>query len=184
MFARIALGLSVLTAFSLAPSAAGAQSIIKHPGDHPRYSFEAEPHLALDPYGGDTGFGPGFRGTFVVVDNGFVQSINNSVGIGVGLDYLFYDHGCPRELDCKTVTDALVPVVMQWNFWLHPQWSVFGEPGLAMHFRSGTRDKFDLDPVFYAGGRFHFTDAVALTLRLGAPSVHDNVFSAGVSFLL
>jgi hypothetical protein len=185
MSARTALGLLVFSALALAPSLAGAQSIIKHPGDHPRYSFEAEPHLAMDPWAENAGFGPGFRGTFVVMDNGFVQTINNSIGIGVGLDWLFYGHGCPRERDCKTPTDFVVPVVMQWNFWLHPKWSVFGEPGVAFHFRSNGGDKFDFDPfVIYGGGRFHFTDNVTLTMRLGAPTWHHSAFSIGVSFLL
>ncbi|HTB72126.1 MAG TPA: hypothetical protein VK762_02725, partial [Polyangiaceae bacterium] len=70
----------------------------------------------------------------------------------------------------------LVPIVMQWNFWLSTHWSVFGEPGLA--FGSGDRSTI-VWPVFYAGGRFHFTDRVALTMRLGYPD-----FSLGVSFLL
>ena len=171
-----------------APRGARAESIIKHPGDHPRYSFEAEPHLAIDPYGAD-GFGPGFRGTLVLVDNGFVSSINNSVGLGFGLDWLFYGDRCDgsrgRVRPCDNGTDFMLPVVMQWNFWLHPQWSVFGEPGVAMHLRSGTNDDFDFDFfTFYAGGRFHFNDSVALTLRLGAPLVHDNVISIGASFLL
>ena len=79
----------------------------------------------------------------------------------------------------------MVPVVMQWNFWLHPQWSVFGEPGVAFHFRGGHSDHFEFDPfTFYVGGRFHFNDSIALTVRLGAPLLDNNVFSVGVSFLL
>jgi hypothetical protein len=176
-------GFGVLLAFMAFAASAGAQSIIKHPGDHPRYSFEAEPHLAVDPFGAE-GFGPGFRGTVVLVDNGFVSSINNSIGLGFGLDWIFYSDHCdgPR---CQNHSDALIPVVLQWNFWLHRQWSVFGEPGIAFHVRTHTNDKFDFDPfVIYGGGRFHFSDAAALTLRLGAPTWHDNVFSIGVSFLL
>lgn len=187
MLARSFLGSSVLGALVLASSTAGAESIIKNPGDHPRYSFEAEPHLALDPYGGRTGFGPGFRGTFTVLHNGFVSTINNSIGIGVGLDWLFYDRDCPRNVDCDQVTDALLPVVLQWNFWLHPQWSVFGEPGVAFHIRNGPDDKFRLDPfVIYGGARFHFSESVALTFRVGAPVWRDwgSTLSVGVSFLL
>ncbi|MBM4363795.1 MAG: hypothetical protein FJ104_14030, partial [Deltaproteobacteria bacterium] len=103
---------------------AGAELIIKRPGDHPHYALELEPHLALDPGGGGA-FGPGVRGTFVVVDNGFIETINNSVGVGVGLDLLFYDDGrCgPRHRDCGGA-GAIVPLVMQWNFFLHPRWSV------------------------------------------------------------
>ena len=82
---------------------------------------------------------------------------------------------------------------MQWNFWLSPKWSVFGEPGLYIYhgiyddscdrFRgnnigcdSPTRTSVDF--LFHAGGRFHFNDTVALTLRVGYPTV-----SFGVSLL-
>lgn len=85
-----ALGLSVSR-----PAAAGGGSI-QSPGDHPHYVLEAEPHLALS-YA--AGVGPGFRGTFVILHNGFVPSINNSVGFGVGAEWLFYNRHCvgPKE---------------------------------------------------------------------------------------
>src|SRR3978361_281780 len=72
--------------------------IIAHPGDHSRYSFEAEPHLLLgliNPpgIGSGTGLGVGFRGTVVLVDNGFVATINNSIGLGFGADWVHYGHG-------------------------------------------------------------------------------------------
>ena len=166
---------------------ASAQNIIKHPGDHPRYSFEAEPHLSLAPFH-EGGIGPGFRGTFVVLDNGFVKSINNSIGIGVGLDWIFYGQHCEGGMPmqrCENQTDVMIPIVMQWNFWLHPKWSVFGEPGFAMHLRTHMGDDFVFDYfTIYGGGRFHFNDSIALTLRLGAPIIHDNVITIGVSFLL
>lgn len=183
------LAIHALAALALAcgvTRSARAESIIKHPGDHPRYGFEAEPHLAL-PMNFD-GFGPGFRGTIVLVDNGFVSSINNSVGLGFGLDWIFYGdhcHGVNWDRRCDTRGEVILPVVMQWNFWLHPRWSVFGEPGIAFHARGGHGDHFDLDWfTIYLGGRYHFNDTMALTMRLGAPLIHENVFSIGVSFLL
>jgi hypothetical protein len=187
----VARRLAAVYAFSLAVSfgtAARAQSIIKHPGDHPNYSFEAEPHLAVDPFGAD-GIGPGFRGTIVLVDNGFITSINNSVGLGFGLDWIFYGdhcHGGPNDRRCDADGVAMIPVVMQWNFWLHPKWSVFGEPGMRLIVRNGgDEDHFNVDVfTLYAGGRFHFNDEIALTLRLGAPFLYENVLSIGVSFLL
>jgi hypothetical protein len=143
---------------------ADERSIIRLPGDHPGYVFEAEPHLLVG-YSGpfDDGGSPGvgFRGTVNITD-GFIKRINNSVGVGFGIDI-------------GTDGRVLVPVVMQWNFWLSTHWSVFGEPGFAIG--SGPRNNFW--PAFYAGGRFHFTDRIALTLRLGYPDV-----SLGVSFLL
>lgn len=149
-------------ALTQARPASADTSTIKLPGAHPSYLFEAEPHLLVAPFD-DFRPGIGFRGTLVLVDNGFVQTINNSVGLGFGADWS-KDH-------------FRVPVVMQWNFWLHRQWSVFGEPGLAMYVEEGD---VEFQPfVLYAGGRFHVTDRITLTMRLGYPT-----FSFGASFLL
>jgi hypothetical protein len=137
------------------------RSVIKVPGDHPAYVFEAEPHALLAPFDDFTP-GVGFRGTIELVDNGFVKTINNTVGIGFGADW--------------TEHHFRFPVVMQWNFWLSENWSVFGEPGgvLDLH-----KDDLRVHPAFYAGGRFHFSDHVTLTMRVGHPTA-----SIGVSFLL
>jgi hypothetical protein len=70
-------------------SANAEQAIIKQPGEHPHYFFEAEPHVLLGwPRFRDFHDGPGigFRGTIPLVFNGFVSTINNSVGIGFGFD--------------------------------------------------------------------------------------------------
>jgi hypothetical protein len=152
----------------IAPRLARAEeSIIKFPGEHPTYFFEAEPHLVFGfpgRLGGNIVPGVGFRGTFIIVQNGFIPSINNSVGIGVGGD-LFFQHA--------SVLD--VPVVMQWNFYLSTHWSVFGEPGLGVAFGDGGGV---VHPVFDAGGRYHFSEKIALTMRLGYPAA-----SVGVSIL-
>jgi hypothetical protein len=181
---------------------AWAQSTIKQPGARPAYVFEAEPHLdagLFDPpgFGGGTGLGAGFRGTIELIKNGFISKLNNSVGIGFGVDYLRYDgwqgprgscqqfvpgpSGVPICVRASSSIDHVnyfyVPVVLQWNFWLHRKWSVFGEPGLALYVQDG---QVQFTPfVLYAGGRYHITDRIALTLRLGYPT-----FSFGVSFLL
>jgi hypothetical protein len=173
-----------------------AQSVIKQPGNHPNYSFEAEPHLLLGLWGvpgpgGGTGLGAGFRGSIVIVDNGFVKTINNSVAISFGLDWVHYeiDDWCGRYwrgngAPCGWDDDAdliWLPVTMQWNFWLTRSWSVFGEPGLAIRLNDDHyNDDIDLDFVFYAGGRYHFNDTMSLTMRLGWPSA----FSIGLSFFL
>lgn len=146
------------------------RSTIKSPGQHPDYSFEAEPHLfvGFDPPGKDvgTGFGPGFRGTFELVDNGFISKINNTVGVGVGADWV----GVGGDKNA-----FFVPVVMQWNFWLSRNWSVFGEPGGGVYLG----DAKGVRPAFYAGGRWHFAEMMALTLRAGYPGL-----SVGLSFAL
>jgi hypothetical protein len=182
--------------FSLSVRAHADTGIIRNPGDHSRYSFEAEPHLLLglfDPPGpaDGTGLGLGFRGTVTLVDNGFVPTINNSVGIGFGADLVHYGGGrqiCvtdsgPSHVTACSNTDSVnelwIPVVMQWNFFLSRQWSVFGEPGLAMRYQSvpGVRN-LSVDPQLYLGGRWHFSDQMTLTMRLGYPT-----FSVGVSFM-
>jgi hypothetical protein len=163
-----AAALATSAALLLSPSLARAQehSIIKMPGDHPHYIFEAEPHLVVGYDGpfddGSAAFG--FRGTFHIAD-GFVKSINDSVGVGVGADF-------------GTDSKVFIPIVMQWNFWLTTHWSVFGEPGIGFG-SEGRHDRRDAWPILFAGGRYHFTDKIALTMRIGYP-----VLSVGVSFFL
>ena len=194
------LALLTLSGFALLLSVTGraqAQSSIRVPGQRPRYSFELEPHVLLTPFeapdvASGEGYGLGVRGTIEIAPEGFIPKLNDSVGIGFGLDWIHYDglggrgycrsfaypaHGIPVcvETSAHSSNYLFVPVVMQWNFWLHRQWSVFGEPGLALTHGLGD---FGVVPVFSAGGRFHFNERVTLTARLGYPS-----FSLGVSFL-
>src|SRR5882724_5273452 len=97
-------------AFSLATRAHADTLIIRHAGDHSRYSFEAEPHLLLgliDPPGPADGTG---------------------LGIGFGADWVHYGGGrevCvtdsgPSHVTACNKTDSVsalwFPVVMQWNF--------------------------------------------------------------------
>jgi hypothetical protein len=169
MLRRLTAASCCAAALCAVPSLAHAQerSVINQYGDHPRYVAELEPHAILGfGYPFDTGqnyLGLGFRASFHITD-GFVHSINDSIAIGVGLDFAPGTFGY-----------VLVPVVMQWNFWLSTHWSVFGEPGLAFT-NAPIRA---IDPVFYAGGRFHFNEHIALTLRVGYPDI-----SVGVSFFL
>ena len=187
------------------------QSIIRYRGDHAPYAVELEPHLVLglfDPPGSasGTGLGAGGRASIQIVKNGFIPTINNSVAIGFGLDFLSYSGGavasrgtCVRYAPnpapdpspgvaappvCVEVQQggsptnyAVLPVVMQWNFYLTRKWSVFGEPGLAFYWDDYAWLR--ASPVLYLGGRYHFSDRTTLTLRLGYPT-----FSLGVSFFL
>ncbi len=163
--ASAALPLAVLLTLAPATAFGEEHAIIKDPGDHPRYVFEAEPHLIVgwgDPFFPGGLPGGGFRGTFHIA-NGFVKSINDSVGIGVGLDFATNGH-------------LVIPVVLQWNFWLSTHWSVFGEPGIAV---GGGGVNPTVGPALFLGGRSHFSNTVALTLRVGFPEL-----AVGVSFLL
>jgi hypothetical protein len=198
MIRRALLSGVVLVAL-LAARGANAQSIIKSPGDHPDYSVELEPHGLFGwghLYRGG-GFGLGGRASIPIVKNGFIPSINNSVAISFGLDWVRYS-GCyfqdvrgPNRVEYGCGASYFIfPAAMQWNFWLTPKWSAFGEPGLYVY--HGIFDDFcplgtvcttptrtSVDFAFYVGGRFHFSEKAALTMRIGYPT-----FSVGVSFLL
>lgn len=188
-----------------ASSSANAQ--IKQPGAHPRYSVELDPHLVLawdGPFNNhfdDEGIGLGLRATIPIIEQGPIKKINNSLGIGFGGDFIFYGDGHCRygrwnyDDDCSG-TSLFLPVVAQWNFWLTPSISVFGEPGLAIRYSSLHReypgpcdgdgfcedDDTDLDfiPfVLWGGGRFLVGDSVGITVRLGWPYL-----GVGVGFLI
>jgi hypothetical protein len=184
-------------------SPASAQSTIKTPGARTHYVLELEPHVLFGPFdppgfGSGQGVGLGFRGTVEILGEGFIRPLNDSIGIGFGADWIHYDSDddfrgrCARYESapggtrvCVEIegaggeTDYLyLPVVMQWNFWLHRYWSVFGEPGLGLHLLEF--DEVHFDPfILYLGGRFHPTSSIAITARVGYPS-----FSLGASFFL
>jgi hypothetical protein len=175
---RLLLSAGSLLALQLAVSPSRAQSLIKNPTAHPHYTVELEPHIAFDVVGVDH-FGLGGRATFPIVDPGFVSTINNSVGIGVGLAWLDGDEHCPAGA-CYDHDLVALPAVLQWNFWFTRHWAAFAEPGLTLNVHNrGTDDDIDLDPALAVGGRFDFNEAIGLTLRLGVP-----YSSFGVSFFL
>jgi hypothetical protein len=184
---------------------ASADDTIRRPGDHPQYAVEIEPHGVWGwthyNYAPVDGFGLGGRFSIPLTDNGFIPSINNSVAIGFGVDWLHYsgtacyDYYDPRyHGPCYYIGDAnylFFPIVMQWNFFVARHWSVFGEPGLVIYHgffdycAGAPPGSFCANPTstgvdfaFYVGGRYHFNDHVALTMRIGYPT-----FSLGVSFM-
>ncbi|MGH7434136.1 MAG: outer membrane beta-barrel protein [Polyangiaceae bacterium] len=189
---------------TLSSSVARADDTIKHPGDHPHYAVEIEPHLLLGwaanyYYGGGSGFGIGGRVSINLTHDGFVDSINNSVAIGLGLDWVHYDapscyYNYARGCYGGTSADFFqFPVVMQWNFYVARKWSVFGEPGLYIwHGTYGNGVCYNgpnpvpcsfsdtgVGPAFWIGGRYHFNENIALTMRLGYP----DILTIGVSFM-
>jgi hypothetical protein len=162
----LSLGIGLSSCIALVNHPALAETnIIKDPDRHPHYVFEAEPHFLLAPLGTQPLLpGAGFRGTLVLAQEGFIPRINDSVGLGFGVDY--------------TRDNTWIPVVMQWNFWLSEHWSVFGEPGFAFRFADhGDANRADF--TIYGGGRLRLSDRITLTMRVGYPA-----FAAGFSFLL
>ncbi|HEY1697502.1 MAG TPA: hypothetical protein VGG39_35310 [Polyangiaceae bacterium] len=203
--ARAVVAVAFAATAACIASPARADDTIKRPGDHPQYAVEIEPHGLWGwthyDYEPVDGFGLGARFSIPIVDRGFVPSINDSVAIGFGVDWLHYSgEGCytyygPHGPNgCYGVGDSdfvVFPVVMQWNFFVARRWSVFGEPGLVIYhgffdycrnapagFPCAEPTQTGVDFAFYAGGRFHVNDHVALVLRIGYPT-----FSFGVSFM-
>jgi hypothetical protein len=189
-----------------------AEAQIKQPGAHPDYSVEIEPHVvfqwAREPLA-DEGIGLGGRFTIPFLDNGPISKINNNMGIGFGIDWVHFEDPCwgywrgwfggPRDPrffpnDCEA-TVLHFPVVLQWNFFLTPMISVFGEPGLAIEHTNITFDWYcngpgapiceideddtDVEFVFWGGARFMFGDTIGAVVRVGTPYL-----SAGITFLL
>jgi hypothetical protein len=204
--AVLAVLLALGSGLACAEGTARADDTIKRPGDHPKYAVEIEPHLLWGwthyNYAPVDGFGLGARFSIPIVENGFVPSINNSVAITFGVDWLHYSgtncyyvyfgphYGGP----CYDVGDAnylFFPVAMQWNFFVAQRWSVFGEPGLVIWhgfydycnnappgYNCGNPTATGVDLAIYLGGRYYVSDHVALVMRIGYPT-----FSFGVGFM-
>ena len=78
----------VFTGLSVVCITQQARADIKSDTDHPHYFFEAEPHLSIAPFNTDkVGIGAGFAGTFNVANEGFIKRVNDSVGVGFGVDW-------------------------------------------------------------------------------------------------
>lgn len=168
------------------------------------YELEIEPHLVLGTAppgpGEGSGVGIGVRGSLVILPEGFIPRLNDSVAIGVGVDFgryrgswaingyrdqcLHFEPGPNGTMVCTEVTSNggtysyfFLPVVMQWNFWLTRHFSAFGEPGLDFYFVGN--HGFAFSPAAYVGGRVLLTDRITLTGRIGYPTL-----AIGVSFMM
>lgn len=184
-----ALAVAVSLAVSLGAPGALATTIIKNPNP-PKYSVEIEPHLSINASTfndwGYWGYGPGVRFGIPVAGPAFVPKINDSVAISVGAELLrsYRKYCAGPTCDDLGYWALFIPVALQWNFWITDKWSAFGEPGLVVRTAFDGCSKVQGcggPPVYFAGwvgARYHFTDAVSLTMRVGFPTG----FSIGVSF--
>jgi hypothetical protein len=185
--------LFAIASITAASAPARAQSdIIRQPGEHPNYAVEIEPHfdLAWLPFAGyagigtDAGIGVGLRATIPIVKNGFIPTINNTWGIGFGGDIIYF--GCGAD-GCPGFWTLYFPVVLQWNFYVAPRFSVFGEPGFSIDYafygdcmiaNCKAGNNFFPGFIFEVGGRYHINEHLALTARVGYPTI-----TFGVSFM-
>jgi len=205
---RAAAAFSAAAALGLLCSIANAQLrdevVIRDARAPLNYELEIEPHIVVgtNPPGAGQGYGVGLgvRGTLLILPEGFLPRVNDSVAIGFGFDWgryagswafqgyrdqcLHFEPGPNGTSICTETTSNggtysyfYLPAVMQWNFWLTRRWSAFGEPGVNIYYLGSHGIGFS--PAAYVGGRFHISDAITLTGRLGYPTV-----ALGVSFLM
>jgi len=190
------------TWFSL-ETAAQAETTIRHPGQHSQYSFELEPHLALDWFDSGwagEGIGPGLHAAIPIMHQGPISTINNNMAIKFGAD-LTFGNGCYYWYNrnsyyynnnyCST-TSLTIPIALQWNFYVTDIIVPFGEVGMAIRHTSWSYDSTCPNgtncptsnartyPIFYpaVGAKFMFGRSVGLTVRMGYPH-----FTVGASFL-
>ncbi|HEX7602089.1 MAG TPA: hypothetical protein VF316_10805, partial [Polyangiaceae bacterium] len=172
MRTRHLLGLATFLAVGTLSAHSFADSTIRTPGDHPDYVVDIEPKGNFGYFGfyGGLGFGAGVRFSINLMKNGFIPKINNNVAISFGVDWLHYSdcyfggYGCGADY-------LFFPVALQWNFYVAKQWSVFGEPGLAVYHAfypdycvglpnqnyCNYPTRTSLTPIFEVGGRWHAT---------------------------
>src|SRR5262249_9106521 len=149
-----------IAAISFASGSARAEEmVIKQPGAHPHYSIEIEPEGIIN-FGRDLRDGPGagIRLSIPIVHNGFVGSINDTVALTFRAD----------KAPINKPNRSYFPRPPQWNFWPPTHWTVFGEAGALTQLDN---KEVNLYPALWAGGRYHFSESVALTLRVSAPYV-------------
>jgi hypothetical protein len=175
---------------------------IRSPQDHP--DVEIQPHLVVqwadEPGWDDDGFGVGVHAAIPVISRGPITTINNSLAVGFGLDWAYFDDSCGRwglndGDDCEA-NDFWLPIYLQWNFYFSDLISAFPELGLAIEYETwdgvvcgpgpgnpywcdDDESDVDVEPVLWLGVRFHVASAMAITLKLGTPSL-----LLGVSFFL
>jgi hypothetical protein len=179
----LAAVLAGLAAFAAVGAARADELVIKQPNAHPSYKAELEPHANLvfwhrsyGRYGkyrgvGDAEVGAGFRATIELGDPAFIPRLNNTVGITFGLDLTSCRY-CDKDFTLWS------PVGLNWSFFLTRKWSTFADLGFVLRSDSLYHDTH-ADFFGMVGGRYHFNDDTALTVRIGYPFV-----SVGASFFV
>ncbi len=155
------------------------------PGTRVDAPFTGRRPFVLDIHGGFTwwglGIATGARFGIPIVHNGFIGKLNNSFSINFGADFYYIRPG--GRLKKKYYPALGFPIAAHWEFYFTERWSAFGEVGLNIFLHPNVfhDEKYAFYPghwfLFAVGGRLHFNDVVAMTLRLGNPYI-----SIGVSF--
>ncbi len=173
---RHALAFSVAVAATLTLGVAAPASAQDHSSNHIQ-GVRPEIHVNFGGYGSA---GAGFRVDIPLAPHGFLNNVDDEFALSLGLDAFFYDF-FPGYYDGGLY---LTPIaVAQWNFYIHPKWSVFPEAGLAFYVGPGNSDlrngrRYYVTPAFSVGARYHFSSRNALLLRASTPTG----FQVGITF--
>jgi hypothetical protein len=129
---------------------------------HVDYLFEFQLHgmfTTLEPPGPpNTGGGPGARLSIEVIRGGLFNGLNDSLGLSAGGDWVV----------TSAFNHVWVPLVIQYNIWVSPNWSFLAEPGVALKFIQEAA----VTPAFQVGARYMVSkDFLAVTARAGLPAV-------------
>lgn len=168
-------GACIAGAIALGATSAMAQSM-----DHSQ--FEIEPHLAFGYAwrgGGGVGLGAGLRVGIPLVSNGPISNLNNSLALSAGAGFVYFKG--EHDNSFTNATAVTVPVMLQWNFYLTPLFSIFPEAGVAGVVGGCGSCGFTVWPSAAVGGRIHFNRDYrfpSFTFRLSFPSG----ITLGVSF--
>lgn len=156
-------------------------------GSGTTYAIELEPHLAFgwDNIYGSSGVGAGMRlGVPVVQD--LPPNVTDNLALTAGADFLHYE-GCYFRDRCGA-NYLMFPATMQWNVFPVKRVGIFAEAGAFIYkgFVDGCTggpgcerpSNFGLRPTLAFGGRFFVAEHVAVTVRIGYPTI-----TLGASFL-
>ena len=140
--------------------------------------FTGERDVQLEIYGGVGWYGPGvavgLRINIPLLHNGFVDEINNAIFATFGGEFYYarYTESGQKELG----PGFGIPFGLMRAFYFSERWSAFFEIGLNIYFPASFLGGGDFVDdaggwvLVGVGGRWHFSERGALTVRLGTPS--------------
>lgn len=173
---QVTLGALAAAGVMAMTGSAWAQSFAGRPGAHVT-GVEVEPQVVVG-YGFDRGpgytdgFGFGLRLGIPLMANGPITSINDSLALSVGAD-LVYWNGSYNQNTFWGTSELLIPVMLQWNFYLTRVFSIFPEAGVALGIGGCSDCGFYAAPGFALGARIHLDGRAgypALVARIGFPA--------------
>lgn len=122
-------------------------------------------------FGGYGSLGAGLHIDIPIVPNGLINGADDELALSPGADIFLTDFYPDYYGGGPYVIPSLV---VQWNFYIGDDWSIFPEAGVAMfvgdrnYLRHG-HEGFYLAPDLGFGARYHFSSRNALIARASSP---------------